>query len=330
MISFPIRCRSAGQSFFIEVTALAAAVVADPGYVVGQRIEPDINHVSLIEINGDAPFEGRTGNTEILQTGQQEVVHHFVLAGNRLDKFRMCIDMFDQPVGIFAHFKEIRFFGCLHDRTSAFGTPPVHQLGFRPEGLIRRAVPAFIGTLVDVALLEHFPEHFLNLQLMIGVGRPDKLVIGGIHQIPDPADLTGHLIHIFLRCNAGILCLLFDLLTVLIGTCLEENIIALHPAEAGDAVSLNDLVGISDMRFSGCVSDSRRKIVGSVSYLHVYSSFTSCFQYAISIIVSDDRQTPNFSACLPIHNHDRIICRSGYNPSHRKFPEAFHGRLLLS
>ena len=111
----------------------------------------------------------------------------------------MRVDMLDQAVGILAHLEEIRLFLRLHDRASAFRTFPVHQLGLGPEGLVRGAVPAFIGSFIDVALGIHLFKHLLNLFLMIIIGGADEFVIGSVHQIPDPFDLSGYVVHIFFR-----------------------------------------------------------------------------------------------------------------------------------
>ena len=57
-----------------------------------------------------------------------------------------------------------------------------------------------------------------------------------------------------LRSNAGCLCLQFDLLTVLIGTGLE-NIITFFSLETRNAVSQYDLVIIADMRLGGRIGN---------------------------------------------------------------------------
>ena len=90
MISLPIRCRSAGQQLVEHArTAVAVTVIAESGDVVGQRVQPYVGDVLRIEGDRDAPGEGGSGYTEILQSRKQEVVHHLVLSGNRLDELRM-------------------------------------------------------------------------------------------------------------------------------------------------------------------------------------------------------------------------------------------------
>ena len=58
------------------------------------------------------------------------------------------------------------------------------------------------------------------------------------------------MINKLLRSDASLLGFQLDLLTVLIGSGLEEYIIALLSLETGNAVCENDLVGVSDMRLT--------------------------------------------------------------------------------
>ena len=85
---------------------------------------------------------------------------------------------------------------------------------------------------------------------MILIRCADELVVGSVHQIPDPADLAGCLIDEFLRCETRIVSAGLDLLAMLVCSCLEENIIALLSLEPCDRVSKNNLICISDMRLA--------------------------------------------------------------------------------
>ena len=96
---------------------------------------------------------------------------------------------------------------------------------------------------------------------MILICRTDKFVIGCIHQIPDTPDLTCHVVHVLLRRDACCLCLQFDLLTMLVGTCLEKYVVALHSSVAGNAVCQHDLIRVADVRLSGRISDRGRHII---------------------------------------------------------------------
>ena len=46
--------------FFESFAAVAVGVVADTRYIIRQSVEPDVNDVFIVEIDGDAPSERRT------------------------------------------------------------------------------------------------------------------------------------------------------------------------------------------------------------------------------------------------------------------------------
>ena len=171
--------------FLKQFTAVAVTVIADTCDIVGQCIQPYIYHMLRIKVDRNAPFEGCSGYTQILQTRQQEVVHHLILSGYRLDKLRMCIDMLDQTVCIFAHLEEISLFLRRLYLTSAVRAFAVYQLGLGPEGLAGSTVQSLIRALVNIALVVQLFEDLLYLLLMILISGTDEFVIGSIHQIPD-------------------------------------------------------------------------------------------------------------------------------------------------
>ena len=166
--------------------------------VVGQRIQPYISYMFRIKVYRYTPAEGSTGYTQILQSRKQEIVHHLVLSGYRLDELRMFVNIFDQARSVFTHFKEICFFFCRCTRTSAVRTFSVYQLRLREEGFARGTVHSFVMSFVDISLIIQFLEDFLYLFLMFFICRTDKFIIRCIHQIPDSLNLTGYVIYKFL------------------------------------------------------------------------------------------------------------------------------------
>ena len=240
-----------------QVAGLSVALVADAGDIVGQRVQPYVYHVLRVEVYRDAPFERGTGYAEILQTRKQEVVHHLILSGNRLNEFRMLVDMVNQTVSVFAHTEEISLFlGRLH-LAATIRTLAVHQLGLGPEGLAGSTVHALVSTFVDIALVIQLLENLLYLLLMVIIGGADEFIIGSVHQIPDPLNLTGHIVHEFLRSNACLLSLQLNLLAVLVGSGLEKYVVALESAETGNGVRQYDLIGVADVGLAGCVGNGR-------------------------------------------------------------------------
>ena len=241
---------------FLELlAAVSVTVITDTGDVVGQCIQPYINDMFRIKIYRNAPFKGSTGYAQILQSRKKEVVHHLIFSGNRLDKFRMGVDMLDQTVCIFAHTEEISFFFCRLHFTSAVRTFAVHQLRLGKKRLARCTVHTFIMSLVNISLIVQFFEDLLYLFFVVCIRCTDKFIVRCVHQIPDSLDFCGNFIHKSLRCHTFFFCFQLNLLTVFIGSGLEEHIISLLSLKTGNAVCQHDLVSVSDMRFAGCIGN---------------------------------------------------------------------------
>ena len=102
-----------------QLCAVAVTVISDSCDIVGQRIKPYVYDVFWIEVYRDSPLEGCSGYTQILKSRKQEVVHHLIFTGYRLNELWMLIDVVDQSVCVFAHLEEICFFFCRLTLTSA-------------------------------------------------------------------------------------------------------------------------------------------------------------------------------------------------------------------
>ena len=208
------------------------------------------------EINRNAPCEGTSGDAQILQAGQQEVVHHLVLAGYGLDELGMRVDVLDQAVGILLHPEEIRvFLGLVHLAAADRAVLAVYDLRGSVESLALSAVHSLVIAQINVALLVQLSEDLLDLKLMIRVRCADKAVIRSVYQIPESLDLSGHLIDKFLGSLAGRRGPGLDLLSVLVASRLEMHVVTVGSLISRDTVSQNDLIGVSDMRFAGSVCD---------------------------------------------------------------------------
>ena len=70
-------------------------VVAYARYIIRERVEPDVNDVIRVEIDGNTPLKRRSRNAEILKPREKEIVHHFVSAGNGINKIRMSVYIID-------------------------------------------------------------------------------------------------------------------------------------------------------------------------------------------------------------------------------------------
>ena len=137
----------------VKITVFAVGVIAYAGDIVAQRVKPHVNHVLVVKVHGNAPLERGSGHAKILQTGQQEVVHHLVLSGHGLNEFGMRVDMLDQAVRILLHLEKVSLFLFVMHCAAADGALAVLQLRLGIKGLTLRAVLSFIGALVDVALI---------------------------------------------------------------------------------------------------------------------------------------------------------------------------------
>ena len=228
--------------------------------IVGKCIHPNVDHVLIVEGDGYAPLEGGTGYAQILKTGKQEVVEHFLLAAFGLDELGIVFDILNESIGILAHLEEVSLFLGTGHFTSAVGAFAVNKLGFGEEGLAGYAVPTLVFIFIDIALVVQLLEDVLNGLFVVGVGGTNEVVVGGIHAIPDTADVACHVVNVVLGGDTGGLCQFFDLLTVFIGTGHEENVITALALIAGDGVGHNDFVGIADMRLTGRIGDRRCQI----------------------------------------------------------------------
>ena len=239
-----------GPQLLILFAAVSVRIVADAGNIVGKGVQPYINHMSVVKINRDAPFEGGPGYTQVLQARKEEIVHHLVFTGNGLNELRMVVNMLNQPVRIFAHFEEIGLFlGGLYF-SAAVRALAVYQLGFGPEGLAGGTVKAFVMSFVNIPLIIQAFENLLYLLYMILICGTDKFIIGGSHEIPQALHLPCHAVHIILRRHTGFLGLQLDLLPMLVRSCLEKYIVTVFSFKSGNAVRQHGLIGVSNVRFA--------------------------------------------------------------------------------
>ena len=79
----------------IVLTVIAVRVVAYPRNIVRERVKPNVNDVSVVEVHGHAPLERRSRYAKVLQAFQKEIVHHLVLTRNGLNELGMGVDVLD-------------------------------------------------------------------------------------------------------------------------------------------------------------------------------------------------------------------------------------------
>ena len=262
----------AGPEFLQIVVFLVA--VAQGGDIVEQGVQPDVDDVLRVEVDRDAPGEAGAAHTEVLQAAfaVDEAVDHLIDAGSRLEKIGLGQKL--------AHLRrvlrgpeEVSFLFSPLDLAPAVGALAVDKLGLGPEALAGGAVPAVVFSLVDVAVVVHFPENALDALHMILVGGADVAVVADVHQLPQRLDAVlalDDVVHELLRSDAGFLRLLLDLHAVLVGSGEKHHVIALQPLVAGDGVRCDGAVGVPNVHVSRGIVDRGGDIESLL--LHTFSS----------------------------------------------------------
>ena len=265
-----------GRPVFSEIIAVFAAVVAERGYIVGERVYPDVNNVLIVERHGNSPIKAAPGHAEVLESRLQEVVDHLFLSGLGAYEVGVLLDMLHKSVLILAHPEEVRFLALFVDFASAVGAFPVYELSVRPERFAGRAVPALVLALVYVALVVELLEYLLDRRLVVVVRGAYKFVVAGVHKIPDTLYLGGHAVYVFLGRRPRRFGQFLDLLSVLVGAGAEENVVAHIASEPRDGVGQDYLVGVAYMRLARRVGYRRRDIVFTFFFVwHCYPLLVS-------------------------------------------------------
>ncbi len=252
-----------GRPIFIVVVVLIVQK-AQSGAIVKQRVHPDIDHMTRVEVHGDAPAEAGAGNAQILKAGLYEVVYHLVYAGGRL-KESPCLQQLLHGLCVLGQAEEVGFLLRVMYLSAAVRALAVLELALCPEALAGSAVLALVSALIDIALVVHLLEDALDGLYMIVVSCADKAVVGDVHQLPqvENAALSGDdLIHELLGrdpCGFG---LLLDFLAMLVRAGEEHHIIAAQTFISGDGVRRDGAVGVPYVQLIRRIVDRRGDIKG--------------------------------------------------------------------
>ena len=246
---------------FLEMLRLLliglVGIVTESCDIVGKRVKPNVNHVLIVKSNGDSPFERGSGNAEILKSRLEEVVDHLLFAGFGLNELGVVLDMLHQSVNVLCHLEEISLFLSLLNGSAAVGTLAVHRLRLCEEGLTGSTVPALIMSLVDISAIVKLLEYLCYRGLVIIVGGTDKVIVGRIHPVPDALYLGSHAVNVSLGSYSRLVSEIFYLLTVLVSSRAEEDVVAHLSFVTRYSVGHNYLVGITEVGLSRCIRDSR-------------------------------------------------------------------------
>ena len=111
----------------------------------------------------------------------------------------MRLDVFDEPLLVFAHPEEIVGFDDRVDRAAAFGAVAVDQILFGEEPFAADAVPALVFGLVDFVAVEELLQDLLDDGLVARLGGADKVVVGDFQALPQLLEADDGLVALLLR-----------------------------------------------------------------------------------------------------------------------------------
>ena len=105
---------------------------AERCHIVKERVNPYIDHMTRVKVDGNAPCEARSRNAKVLETGVNKVVDHFIDAGLRLEEIGLGQKL-AHTVCVLGKAEEIRLFFCIVDLAAAVGALAVLELALGPE-----------------------------------------------------------------------------------------------------------------------------------------------------------------------------------------------------
>ena len=169
--------------------------------------------------------------------------------------------MLDQPIRIFAHFKEIGFFFRGLHLPAAVRTFAVRKLALRPERFAGSAVHSLVIALVNIPLIVKLSKNFGDLGFVPAVRGADKFIVRSAHEVPDAFDFGSRLIDVLFGRHARRLRFVLYLLPVLVRARLESDVVAFFALETRYRVRQNRFVRVADMRFARRIRDRRRDVI---------------------------------------------------------------------
>ena len=64
---------------FLELLcAIPVTVISDSGNIVGQGVQPHVHYMVRVKVHRNSPFKGGPGHAQILQSREEEIVHHLI------------------------------------------------------------------------------------------------------------------------------------------------------------------------------------------------------------------------------------------------------------
>ena len=247
-MSLAISCRSGGQKRSGQV--LAGPRVSEGGAVVEQRVDPHVDRLTRVPRHRDAPVDLGPGDGEVVEA----VLDHpprLVAPGGGQHPVGVRVVVRQQAVAVGRQPEEpVLLLDPLDRRAVDRAEPPLDELVLAVERLARRAVPAAVAALVDVARLVDALEDALHLRLVLGVGGADEEVVGGVEHTAQGAEALRE--HVGLLARGAPLPLggAGDLAAVLVGAGEEEDVLAALAVMPRDDVGHDRRVRVADVRLA--------------------------------------------------------------------------------
>ena len=236
--------------------------------VISQSIKPDINNMLRIPRYLNTPIKGCTRNTEIFQSALNES-NHFVATRFRLNEIRVLFNEFKPSVGIFIKAQEIAFLFYQFQRAAAIGADmlTVGQLIFRPEGFIRRTIPAFVFRLINITVIEGTLHQVLNHSFMARLCCSDKNIIRYIQTPPQILKQGYNAVYILDGLHSLCFGSPLNFLTVLIRSGYKKSIVTAQTMKSGQGIGNCRAIRMADMKFCAGIINRRSNIISFLFFI---------------------------------------------------------------
>ena len=226
-------------------------------------------------------------DTEVLQRLAEES-QHLVTARLRSYEVGVVLDVLDEPLLVFAHLKEVVALLYLNNFPTAIRTVAFSQVFFSPESLIGDAVPARIGTLVNIPAVEELLKKVLYYIDVALLGGANEVVVRDVKTAPEVLKTDNHFVAVLLGCFPPLPGGLFHLLAVLICTGEKHDFASGYPHVSRYHVSCHGCVNVPDVGDVVDIVDGCRHVEGAFAHL-IFSrsssmSITSGLASVMSIV----------------------------------------------
>ena len=243
----------------------ALPAIADPGQVIGQRVDPDIHDMAGAARHGYAPVKAGARDRQIAEATLDEA-QHLVTAAFRADEIRVRGIVIEQRLLEFGEAEEPGLLGGPFDGRALWrkpGTPfPLDKFLFVVKSLVADRIPPFIAVEIQVASICHRAPDALAGGVVIRIGRTNETIEADVQ-------FAGHLLetagHFFGECghlDTAFARRLDHLQTMFVGTGLKADVAPRLSVKPGNGIRRDRFIGVANMRAAIRVIDRGRNVIG--------------------------------------------------------------------